>query len=366
MATGDGLLARIRVREGRLSPDQMAGTARAAASFGSGLIEITSRGNLQVRGLTAASAPGLAVAVRDLVAVETGLVVDVSPLAGDDPQEIDDPRPLAQTIRAGASGLMERLAPKMAVVVDGGGQIGLGQLKADIRLEAMGGGEWSVTLGSAKPQRLDRDSAVATVMATLAALAALGPDARASTLFAGPARPPHIVSFPGVGPIIRRGGTSFGIALPFSSAPSTALLALAQESAGMGIQAMRLAPGHGLLVDDAPAAFAAMAERLGFIVHQGDPRLRISACAGSDGCASGLVPARRLAAQLASHLGSLADLHVSGCHKGCAHPGPSAVTLVGSGSGVGLVIGGRAGDTPAQIVEPGVLPALLAEMQDHG
>jgi precorrin-3B synthase len=40
-------------------------------------------------------------------------------------------------------------------------------------------------------------------------------------------------------------------------------------------------------------------------------------------------------------------LHLSGCAKGCAHPGPAAITLVGEAGGFALIHDGRAGDAPA-------------------
>ncbi|MGB8814905.1 MAG: hypothetical protein WCC57_17125, partial [Paracoccaceae bacterium] len=41
-------------------------------------------------------------------------------------------------------------------------------------------------------------------------------------------------------------------------------------------------------------------------------------------------------------------LHISGCTKGCALPGPATLTLVAQARGFALVRGGSAADTPAQ------------------
>ena len=40
-------------------------------------------------------------------------------------------------------------------------------------------------------------------------------------------------------------------------------------------------------------------------------------------------------------------LHISGCAKGCAHPGPAALTLVGGENGAGLVVNATAKALPA-------------------
>ncbi len=52
MQTGDGLLVRL-MPEGALSPAMLAGLAAAAAEFGNGIVEVTARGSLQLRGLAA-------------------------------------------------------------------------------------------------------------------------------------------------------------------------------------------------------------------------------------------------------------------------------------------------------------------------
>ena len=80
MQTGDGLLARLRVSDDRLTPAQLSEIARLAALYGNGQVEITARGNLQVRGLTAASTPAFANAVRAVVDIDSGLVVETPPL----------------------------------------------------------------------------------------------------------------------------------------------------------------------------------------------------------------------------------------------------------------------------------------------
>lgn len=49
MLSGDGLVVRVRPHGGRLAATQAAGIAELAARHGNGLIDVTSRANLQVR-----------------------------------------------------------------------------------------------------------------------------------------------------------------------------------------------------------------------------------------------------------------------------------------------------------------------------
>jgi precorrin-3B synthase len=118
-----------------------------------------------------------------------------------------------------------------------------------------------------------------------------------------------------------------------------------------------------LLAIGAPSGFAAEAAALGFVTAPDDPRTRISACIGSEGCASGHIPARAVAAQLAPHLAPDTILHVSGCAKGCAHPRRADVTLVGQADGYGLVIAGMAGDTPQALLRTDQLESAVAHRQ---
>jgi precorrin-3B synthase len=367
MPTGDGLLARVRVAGARLSPEQLSRIAQLTAEHGNGVLEVTARGNLQVRGLTKESAAALAGAVRDLVAIDTGVVIDHSPIAGLDPEELADPLPLVSAIRSGTDELASRLGPKVSVVVDGRGQVSLAALKADIRLVAVDATRWAVTLGGAKAQVMEPTSAVAATIAALGALAAIGPDARATDLF-----PPHADAPAEADPIAPAGpsialrldtGHTTAIALPFGSARASEIVRLAAEATAADVTVVRLAPAHRLLFDNAPPEFARMAADLGFITASDDPRRRISACIGSQGCASGHIPSRKIAAGLASILGPASQLHVSGCSKGCAYPRPAAVTLVGTSGGIGLVIMGRAGDTPQTFLDEAHLPEALVQVQ---
>jgi sulfite reductase beta subunit-like hemoprotein len=87
----------------------------------------------------------------------------------------------------------------------------------------------------------------------------------------------------------------------------------------------------------------------GLILDADDPRLRLEACVGAPACPQGLSGTRTLARALAPHLPKGMRLHVSGCAKGCAHPGPMALTLVATGPDrFDLVHAGRAGDPPTR------------------
>ncbi len=193
MQTGDGLLARLNPVASGLSPDQLTGLCQAAARHGNGIVEITARGSLQIRGLTAASARRLAAEVDALdIAVRAGVPVETGPLAGIDPDEIADPRPLATRIlnAIAASGLERHLGPKVSVVVDGGGHSALDGVAADVRLTAGRVGDglaWRLAIAgdsAAAIQVADYAEPAAgdAALAVLEAIAALGREGRARDL----------------------------------------------------------------------------------------------------------------------------------------------------------------------------------------
>lgn len=159
------------------------------------------------------------------------------------------------------------------------------------------------------------------------------------------------------------GTVAVGIGLAFGHAQADALAEIVRAAAVYGAKALWPAPDRALLLIGVSTPDAlnltAAAERLGFVVHAGDPRRRIAACPGAPACASGLIPARSLATVLAPILEPALKqerggvfLHISGCPKGCAHPRPAALTLVGTPRGCGIVRHGCARMTPGHYVDP--------------
>ena len=135
MPTGDGLLVRFSPLHS-MSLAAFAGLCAAARKHGNGTMEISARGNLQVRGLTPRSAPlfARAVASFEIAAVE-GVSITVDPLA-EDPEAVIETRELAVHLRTAVARAELVLAPKTSVVLDGGGRLHLDALSADVRLRA--------------------------------------------------------------------------------------------------------------------------------------------------------------------------------------------------------------------------------------
>ncbi len=70
MPTGDGLLVRL-LPAGTIPLDAFGRLCAAARTHGNGIIEITARGSVQIRGLSAASAPLFAATIAGLASRRT-------------------------------------------------------------------------------------------------------------------------------------------------------------------------------------------------------------------------------------------------------------------------------------------------------
>jgi hypothetical protein len=157
MPTGDGLLVRLAPTEA-VPVDAFIGLCAAARRHGNGIMEVTARSSLQVRGLTPRSAPLFGAETARLgIAASDGVPVLTNPLP-DSPGAIIDVGLLAADVRRALAEAQLALAPKVSVVVDGGGTLHLDALRADVRLRAIGSREAPRLLLALQAQRFPQES----------------------------------------------------------------------------------------------------------------------------------------------------------------------------------------------------------------
>jgi precorrin-3B synthase len=397
MPTGDGLLVRL-TPIGTMSFAAFTQLCAAARTHGNGVIEITARGNIQIRGLNAASASQFTATVAALdIAAQDGVPILGNPLAGLDAEEIFDCGTLAADLHRALAqrSMAARLDAKVSVAIDGGGTVTLDALAADVRLRAYptrGDAALRVSVGGDGANAADlgvvtASDGVTAVMRLLEALAKRGRDARARDVLAkegaavfrhtiadlliGNAQPcPVAQSGEAVGiHRLRDGSMAYGVGLAFGHADATSLIRLAEAADTAGASGMRAAPGRVLmtigLTSETSGAFTVAADRLGFIVRADDPRRHVVACAGAPICASAHIASRALAPLIAEHAASQIDgsftIHISGCAKGCAHPTSAALTVVGSPDGCRLIANGTPRDASFALVSTHELPAAIAK-----
>jgi precorrin-3B synthase len=396
MQTGDGLLVRLATSGISIGLDAAAALCAAARRHGNGIIEVTARGNIQIRGLTAASALAFAEAVAAIgIDAGDGVPILTDPLAGLEPGPAVESHSLAGALRQrlAAASFTALLGPKVSVVIDGGSRLHLDAIRADVRLRACSGfAGWHLGLGgdaaTATPiGSVASADVVEIVVRLLATLAQRGPQARAhdlaqhhglksfrseiaDLLIEGPSPTPRSPSDPIGTQALRATGVALGIGLAFGHTDADALESLLGAARRAGASGLRTAPGRALLfiglTTETSPMLAVQAERLGFITRRDDPRRHVVACAGAPICASAEIPTRALAPAISSAAADLLDgsltVHLSGCPKGCAHPGAATLTIVGGRNGCGLVVDGSARDQPGASITASALPAGIVRI----
>lgn len=346
MRSGDGWLVRIRPPVARLNAAQALGLAAAAERFGAGLIDLTNRANLQIRGVPDTALPALQDALDGL-----GLL-DPDPehearrniLVAPDWVEGDDSARIAAALGRRIAELPD-LPAKTGVAIDAGPAPVLGKVPADFRIERAAEGtlllradghdlgvalapgteaeavlrlaHWFVDSGGGAAGRMARHTARL-------------PEWASGTLPPAPSRPTPL-------PGCHRAGLVVGAAFGQITAQALGALIRMTGTSGLRITPWRcvIAEGVNTVPEGLPAALLTTADAA---------LLRVDACAGAPLCPQAQAETRQLAGQLAGRVQG--RVHVSGCAKGCARSRPADITLVGRAGRFDLVRAGSTGDLP--------------------
>jgi precorrin-3B synthase len=383
MPSGDGLIVRVRPRHARMPAARVAALASLARACGNGIIELTRRGNLQIRGVSASSWPRLRAELVELGVAgaapesEARPALFVCPLSGLDPR-CPPLEPLAEALdavlfrpestAASTGGVERRLSDKFSLVLGGGSQSS-SELSADLHVRLhpahpeladlllAGKAEEATPLGCCptnvvvdavrrllvalgafpSERRRMREAVAADLDHLRAAVAPLGLGApRREAAWGSPEVGYHTGSV-----------DWFGYALPFGSADAEAWAALARIAERLGAGEVRFTPTrHVLVVGVRPVdrkALVELGQRRSLGVRRPKRALELVACSGAPACGSAHGETRELARRLGRLLhGSSrteATLHVSGCEKSCARDEAADITLVHGADGLRLGFG---------------------------
>ncbi|MFF5707032.1 cobalamin biosynthesis protein CobG [Streptomyces sp. NPDC012794] len=387
-AADDGYLARVRIPGGLLTTAQAFVLGAAADRFGDGHLELTSRGNVQLRGLSDGCGTRLArlldgagllpapshERVRNIVASPMG-----GPRVAYRVRELD--RLLCASTRATAlsgrflfavddgRGDVAALDPDVTVLGGGGdgeggdggdrdGGSGDGGRRVLVRLGAAAD---AVRVAPADAPRaallaaeyfLDAADAAGTRAWRVAEL----PDghdldggefaARLAAAGIDAARVPE-VAWPCAEPPRPRGAGGALCVLPPLGRLSSAQWRTLAEVAEAGGRELRVTPWRSVVLPDTgtpvPAGGCARLEAAGLVVRPDSPWQSVTACTGKPGCAKSLADVRADARAVVKEVVKETEtapalpVHWSGCARRCGHPrGTAWVDLVATPDGYAL------------------------------
>ncbi|MFJ9416925.1 precorrin-3B synthase [Streptomyces sp. NPDC101227] len=382
-SAADGQLARVRVPAGDLTVRQAHALGDAADRLGDGRLSLTSRGNVELRGLPDGCGGELAGLLGDaglLPSARHERIRNIlaSPLAGLDLHTPPDVRLWARRLDAllCASATAPALSGRFLFVLDGG-RGDVAALGGDVRLVAERGSTGSGDGPVGALLRVGDDPAAVRVAGADAPRAALAAaEAFLAAAEASGSGAWRVRELPAEDALTARGVARWlneaGIAAEYVGAradvhanvnadvnetpaapplpgevegpdgrralsvlPPLGRLTLPQwrlltdTAAGHGSGELRLTPWRGVIVPGLPAAVAAARLRelaaAGLVTDPDSPWYRIGACTGLPGCAKSRTDVRADAAHAVSggttpEAGAGLPVHWSGCERRCGHP----------------------------------------------
>lgn len=394
----DSFMLRMRLPNGILKAHQLAGCAELAQRFGGGYLYVTTRANLQMREIRPENARPLLEELMDLGIVARGSGADNirnvtgSPLAGIDPVELIDTRPLCRQwhFHILNSRVLYGLPRKFNVAFDGGGLSPALEETNDIGFQAVavreGGSVASgiylrIVLGGisghrdlARPTgvfcRPDEATALADAIVRvfidhgdrsnrnrarlkylldawgferfLAAVEdRLGRRlARIDEAEIAPRPPTDRYAHVGVHRQKQAGLNWIGVVMNvgrLSREQATGLAAIAGE---LGDSDIRLTVWQNLILSGIPDAKVAAAEAkiaaLGLSTRVTPIRAGLVACTGNAGCKFAAANTKRHALEIADHVEARVaidvpiNIHLTGCHHSCAQHYIGDIGLIGA------------------------------------
>lgn len=357
METGDGLLVRIKPRLARLTRAQALAVCALAKRWGNGIIDVSRRANLQIRGVRAADWHELvgALVALDLVNADTEQERRRNVLIAPDWAEGDDSHRVACDLLARLD-LLPTLPGKVGFVIDAGESPTLLDEPGDFRIERGANGR-PILRAAGRPTGVElAPGDEAAKLVALARWFAKSGGAQAGRMARHTAPLPDWAcgdippapALPAIPPGPMRLGMAHGV--PFGQMEAAVLAQALTDREG---SALRVTPWRVLVIEGARHGSV-----FGLIDHPADPLLRAHACPGAPFCAQASVATRDLARQLAPMVEG--TLHVSGCAKGCACSRATDLSLTGRAGRFDLARKARAG-SPAERtdLEPAAVLAHL-------
>ena len=321
-------MVRLRLPGGRVSAAALRRLAELADAYGNGILQLTSRAGVQLRGLP----DPLPVAFVDAVVAAGVLPTDshervrnivASPLTGLSGGRADL-RPLTVALDTGLvaeASLAELPGRFLFVLDDGRGDVV--DLTFDLGYQAAGPDGGYVLVGS--PERglpVRTEDVVPTLLRLALAFAAARADTGAWHVAELPAWVGSLGLVP-VTPVRGLAATALG-RIGSNASVSVPLARLTLEQARLVEEMVSggpvvITPWRGLVLPDSADRLDDLAAA-GFVVDDETAWAQVSACVGAPFCARARIDTTEIATALAAAGGPLLRTHVSGCERRCGAP----------------------------------------------
>ena len=323
----DGAMVRVRVPGGQTTGPQLQRLGHLAVQYGSGLLQLTSRASLQVRGLPELLPESFEDAVADAgflpsAAHERVRNIACSPLTGLD-GGLADLRSLVgqldQALQQDAD--LSTLSGRFLFGLDDG-RGDVAALEPDLTYRALDPDQGLVLVGPELGFAVPSRDAVATLVA-LAHDFALAREA--SGAWRVHELPAWFLGLPDLQPVphpdppvmpLGRVGEHASVQVPLGFLTPEQLAAVASVA---GDGPVVITPWRGLVVAGGASGLDSLTAT-GLVTDAASPWSTISACVGGPWCAKGRVDTQQLVRSVAGLDAAWPRTHVSGCERRCGAP----------------------------------------------
>ena len=350
MLSGDGLLVRIKPAYSQLTATALCSLAELADKFGNGLLDLTSRANLQIRGVSERNYPALLAALREKKLIQPTqradlLNVMLAPFTNEDSLGWR----CASAVYAAAEKLPD-LPAKFGFCIDCGDRRYLTKASGDLWIEkAADGGLLLRCTGQLEGMRTDESGLMSDLLKLI------------DWYQAEVAKRPQTLS-------LRMRGVLAHTPVPYWATGSLPQADEVQLVVGEAPHHFIVAAAYGQLRSQDLRQLATVNKKIQFtsdrlmvvsalpdntgqlICNPEDRRFYIAACPGAPHCVSATINTKQLADSLSlAGVGAAGQtVHISGCPKGCAAPLPRDICVVGINSYFAVIDRGCAWDTPSR------------------
>jgi precorrin-3B synthase len=348
MKSGDGLLVRIKPKYGLLNSNQLLLLANCSDDFGNGLLDVTSRTNLQIRGVKEQNYSNLILKLQTQGLVSTSEKLDrlnviVPPFIQKNSLTW---RCVSQIYSSVES--LPLLPEKFGFCIDCDESRYLSDKSGDLFIEGNSGSELMLRCAGLKEAlSTDENNLIGDVKKII------GWYLEKQTVEENerPIRMRDVISqnrFPWKTSSELKKPLSkeltvgsyqsyFILAAPFGQLKSEHLRKLAAVNKKVQFTINRM-----LIVESLPD------KNHGLVDEPKDNRLKMDVCPGAPHCSSATIKTRHLAESLAHQKEFIVGrkVHISGCSKGCASPNSKDICIVGNEGGFDIIEEGYAWDKP--------------------